>query len=91
LRTFETFSPEKKSLTADMSAIDRGDLVAPRKIPPGRLATELGLALATSARVAAAYYNYCRIHSTLRMTPAMKAGLVGRLWSIADLHSEISK
>jgi len=38
-----------------------------------------------------AHYNYCRIHSTLRMTPAMKAGLVGRPWSIKDLHNEISK
>ena len=32
-----------------------------------------------------AYYNLCRIHKTLRVTPAMEAGITNRLWSIADL------
>ena len=31
------------------------------------------------------YYNFCRIHQTLRVTPAMAAGITGRLWSIQDL------
>jgi IS1 family transposase len=31
------------------------------------------------------YYNFCRIHQTLRVTPAMEAGLSGTPWSIADL------
>lgn len=30
------------------------------------------------------YYNFCRIHQTLRMTPAMKAGITDRLWEIDD-------
>jgi hypothetical protein len=32
-----------------------------------------------------AYYNLCRMHRSLRMTPAMKADLTRRPWSIADL------
>jgi len=32
-----------------------------------------------------AYYNLVRIHQTLRMTPAMAAGVTTRLWSIGDL------
>lgn len=32
-----------------------------------------------------AYYNFCRIHKTLRMTPAMKAGVTDRLWEIEDI------
>ena len=32
-----------------------------------------------------AYYNFCRVHGAIRMTPAMKAGLVRRPWSMADL------
>jgi len=32
-----------------------------------------------------AYYNFVRIHRTLRMTPAMAAGVVDRLWEMADL------
>lgn len=32
-----------------------------------------------------AYYNFCRIHSTLRVTPAMEAGLADHVWSIDEL------
>jgi IS1 family transposase/predicted HTH domain antitoxin len=31
------------------------------------------------------YYNFVRIHKTLRVTPAMAAGLSKKLWSIEDL------
>ncbi len=31
------------------------------------------------------YYNFCRIHQTLRVTPAMEAGITTRVWSIADV------
>ncbi|MEA2834662.1 MAG: hypothetical protein QOG66_2864 [Methylobacteriaceae bacterium] len=31
------------------------------------------------------YYNFVRIHKTLRMTPAMAAGVTGRLWEISDI------
>ncbi len=31
------------------------------------------------------HYNFCRIHQTLRVTPAMKAGIAGHVWSVAEL------
>lgn len=31
------------------------------------------------------YYNFVRMHSTLRMTPAMAAGVSDRLWEVADI------
>lgn len=31
------------------------------------------------------YYNFVRIHKTLRVTPAMAAGITKKLWSIQDL------
>ncbi len=31
------------------------------------------------------HYNFVRIHQTLRVTPAMAAGVTQRLWSMADL------
>jgi IS1 family transposase len=31
------------------------------------------------------YYNFCRVHSTLRVTPAMEAGICGHVWSIEEL------
>jgi IS1 family transposase len=31
------------------------------------------------------YYNFCRIHKTLRVTPAMEAGLTKDLWEIEDI------
>ncbi|KQN26722.1 transposase [Sphingomonas sp. Leaf33] len=33
------------------------------------------------------YYNFVRIHKTLRVTPAMAAGVADRLWEIADIAS----
>ncbi len=32
-----------------------------------------------------AHYNFCRIHSTLRVTPAMEAGIANQVWGIAEL------
>jgi IS1 family transposase len=31
------------------------------------------------------YYNFVRIHQTLKVTPAMQAGVTDRLWSIEDI------
>jgi hypothetical protein len=31
------------------------------------------------------YYNFVRIHQSLRVTPAMAAGVNDKLWEIADL------
>jgi hypothetical protein len=31
------------------------------------------------------YYNFVRIHKTLRMTPAMAAGVSDHLWEIEDI------
>src|SRR5436309_4441575 len=33
----------------------------------------------------AAYYNFCRVHDALRVTPAMQAGLTDHVWSLAEL------
>ena len=32
-----------------------------------------------------AYYNWCRVHQTLRVTPAMEAGLTDHVWSPEEL------
>ena len=31
------------------------------------------------------YYNFCRIHQTLRITPAMAAGVTDHVWEISDI------
>jgi len=31
------------------------------------------------------YYNFVKVHQTLKVTPAMEAGLTDRLWDISDL------
>jgi len=33
----------------------------------------------------ALWYNFVRIHKTLRCTPAMAAGIADRLWSMEDV------
>jgi transposase-like protein/IS1 family transposase len=32
-----------------------------------------------------AHYNFCRVHKTIRCTPAMEAGITKTVWSIKDL------
>jgi IS1 family transposase len=36
-----------------------------------------------------AFYNFVRIHKTLRMSPAMAAGITDRLWSLDDIVAKI--
>ncbi len=31
------------------------------------------------------HYNFCRVHQTLRVTPAMEAGLTDHVWSVEDV------
>ena len=31
------------------------------------------------------HYNFCRIHTTLKVTPAMEAGVTDRLWDVDDI------
>ena len=38
-----------------------------------------------------AYYNFCRVHQTLRVTPAMEAGIADHVWSIEELVHLLNK
>jgi hypothetical protein len=38
-----------------------------------------------------AHYNFVRIHRTLRMTPAMAAGVTDRQWSAGDLLEAVAE
>ncbi len=31
------------------------------------------------------HYNFCRIHQTLRVTPAMEVGIADHVWTLAEL------
>jgi IS1 family transposase len=31
------------------------------------------------------YYNFCRIHQTLRVTPAMEAGITDHIWALEEI------
>ncbi len=37
------------------------------------------------------YYNFSRIHSTLRVTPAMEAGITDHVWSIEEIVNLLNK
>ena len=37
------------------------------------------------------YYNFCRIHKTLRITPAMAANLVASPWTVDDIVALVEK
>jgi IS1 family transposase len=38
-----------------------------------------------------AFYNFCRVHKSLRMSPAMAAGISDRLWSLEDIVAKIDE
>jgi hypothetical protein len=37
----------------------------------------------------AVYYNFVRVHQTLRVTPAMEAGLTDHVWTFEDIANMI--
>jgi hypothetical protein len=46
--------------------------------------------LAAATAIHVAVYNFCRIHSTIRCTPAMAAGVIDRLWGMGDLFDAVT-
>ncbi len=36
------------------------------------------------------YYNFARVHQTLRVTPAMEAGIADHVWSIEEIVGLLS-
>jgi hypothetical protein len=36
------------------------------------------------------HYNFVRIHKTLRVTPAMEAGLTNHVWTIEEMRDKVS-
>ncbi|MBI3048060.1 MAG: IS1/IS6 family transposase [Acidobacteria bacterium] len=43
--------------------------------------------LKAAVAVFMAWYNFCRVHQTLRVTPAMEAGITDHVWTIGELLS----
>ena len=35
-----------------------------------------------------AFYNFCRVHKTLRVTPAMEARITDHIWTVRELLEE---
>jgi hypothetical protein len=37
------------------------------------------------------HYNFCRVHQTLRVTPAMEAGIADHIWSVEEIVELLAK
>jgi hypothetical protein len=37
------------------------------------------------------FYNFCRVHQTLRVTPAMESGITDHVWTLDELVRESAK
>jgi hypothetical protein len=37
------------------------------------------------------HYNFCRVHKTIRVTPAMEAGLSDHVWELSELVELLDK
>jgi IS1 family transposase len=45
--------------------------------------------LAAAVALHVAYYNFCRVHGSLRVTPAMAAGITDHVWELGELLGAI--
>jgi hypothetical protein len=45
--------------------------------------------LAAATAIHVAVYNFCRMHGSLKCTPAMAAGVIDRLWDMNDLYDAV--
>lgn len=74
---------ERQNLTMRMSMrrLTRLTNAFSKKIENLRAATALHFA----------YYNFARVHKTLRTSPAMAAGIENRLWSLEELVERTSR
>lgn len=45
--------------------------------------------LKAAAALYCTYYNFIRVHQTLRVTPAMEAGPIDKIWSMTDFREEV--
>jgi hypothetical protein len=67
-------------------ALDNAVLDAGFQRPPSRLNHSSNWSLQASAYcLHFAYYNFCRVHGTLRVTPAMESNLTDHVWEPAEL------
>jgi len=86
-RTAVTGQPDPKHVST--SYVERSNLTVRMSVRRfTRLTNAFSKKLRNHAAAVAlftAHYNFCRIHQTIRCTPAMAAGLTARVWSIADL------
>jgi IS1 family transposase len=86
-RTAVTGQPDPKHVST--SYVERSNLTVRMSVRRfTRLTNAFSKKLRNHAAAVAlftAHYNFCRIHQTLRCTPAMAAGVTPHLWSIADL------
>jgi hypothetical protein len=51
----------------------------------------LGVGIPLSVALHYMNYNFCRIHKTLKVTPAMAAGVTDKLWEISDVVAMLEK
>jgi hypothetical protein len=52
---------------------------------PNRLRAPNAEMIALPVEIKLTQYNFCRVHQTLRVTPAMEAGLSDHIWSLEEL------
>ena len=84
-------NPDSKHISTSYKA-ERQNLTAMRDVPdaPLQRGLQMGFSkklenLAYQVTLHQMFYNFVRVHKTLRVTPAMAAGVTDRLWEIGDI------
>ena len=67
------------------SRVPRNRVTEPVDAPARTQARHIAAILKAACALHFAYYNFCREHQTLRVTPAMEAGISDHVWTLAEL------
>jgi REP element-mobilizing transposase RayT len=58
------------------------------RVRPAHSAAEVARIVKTNSSRWVGYYNFCRVHQSLKQTPCMAAGIEDHIWPMAELlHS----
>jgi hypothetical protein len=61
-----------------------------RRLPQGNKSTSSKNLLSSASIFGIKYYDFVRVHRTLRVTPAMEARVSDRLWSLDEFIERTS-
>jgi len=87
-------NPQSRSKHISTSCVERSNLTMRLSIRITRLTNGFSKELENHAATVALYfmyYNFARVHRTLKVTPAMESGISDHVWSIEEIVGRLDR